>query len=138
MYFYQVPRDPVKSVCALLRVLVILTAFMVGLLLYIAVAKAQEVAQGVICDTEEQMRLFVGLEVNGVNVAVEEINKHFPNACGVVIAVFVKNKVIGQIRAQRLLEIVEITVIGIHDGREFVVVPPQVQFALFLKREQDG
>ena len=105
-----------------------------------ASAMAQEVGQGLLCDTEAQIREVVKLanETHDLEASVEKVNSG-SLACGVAPVAFIRGETVGEIRApEGLRDIVKITIIGVVLPHGIQPVPPMEQFTLFVKQGEEA
>lgn len=106
------------------------------LLTFPAVSMAQEVGQGLLCDTEAQMRDLIKLanESHDFGASLEKVNNG-GNACGVAAVAFIRGETLGEIRTpEGVRDIVKVTVIGVVMPQGLVPVPPMEQVTLFAKQ----
>ena len=93
------------------------------------------VGQGLICDSPQQLHRFVDMRNQGreADDAVQAINEEAQNpvACGSVMAAFSPGKSVDKVKMLgETVELIEITVIAISDGKGWTKVPPTTQYAI--------
>ena len=116
----------------------VILGFLVGAALFcfaVVFAKAQQVemAQGLVCDTAEQIEQFVALHNQRVSNddALAAINSKAKNACGVVAVAFYRGDVKKSVMADgQVYDIVAIFVVGAHDGVRWIRVVPVPQHTI--------
>jgi hypothetical protein len=94
------------------------------------------VGQGVVCDTVEQVERFTTLmgESSNLEHAVNIVNTEAenPRACGMVLAAFTRGDEVGEVRkANRVMKVVEITILAVPVGNQWHFVSPLKQYAAF-------
>lgn len=119
-------------------------SFLTRLFLYAAlccfplVAPAQEMrtGQGVVCDTPAQLEAVIRHERINVHTAIAEVNAG-TNACGYLTIAFIKGEKVGEVPVQSgIYDLLEITILGVHEGSWRVVHPTKQFTAIFRKGER--
>jgi len=93
-----------------------------------------EVADALICDTQEQVERYIALYNGDQEAAVRAVNReeNDPRACGVISAAFVRGPHIGAAsHGNMAFEIVRILVVGVDSSDGLRAVEPAPYFAAF-------
>jgi len=104
-------------------------------------ADGMAVSVGIICNTTEQAEHYIRLRAGGADItpAVSAVNEaaRDPHACGLAAIAFERDKTVETKSVQgKLVNIVRINVLAGYNGREWLRIPTQVQYAVM--EAQDG
>lgn len=108
------------------------------LLLETTTARSQSIGTGLVCDTYEQVTLFVENFNGSTQAALALINERYGSgACGVIATTYYRGDKKGEVRnRQGTYDITEIIVVGHHVGNGlFMPLRPAIQYTIFA---QDG
>jgi hypothetical protein len=101
-----------------------------------------QIGRGVLCDTQQQMMRFVALRDGGKEapVAMRTVNDeaHNKSACNMVMVMFSARKVLGETTLHnKIVSLVEITVLAFGDGVVWKRVPAVTQYTLVPEKGQN-
>jgi hypothetical protein len=90
---------------------------------------------GLICDTPEQARHFVGLRAGGVEfkAAVQKVNDEAkdPRACGVATIAYIPGKTVAsQSVGAKLMQVIRVDIVAGYDGSNWQHVSGLIQYAV--------
>lgn len=132
-YQYELPFErPRKSVWRFVPVAVLIVVFaMLALPSF-----AQEQGAGLVCNTMAQVQSFL-TEKGDTATRIKAINeKAGETACGVIPVYYIRDtEVIKASDGFKRYDIVKITIIAVHNGQNWVTVPPMEQYTLFQSNE---
>jgi hypothetical protein len=102
--------------------------------------KKQEIGQGVICDTLEEVRRYVALRSNGVETdgALRAVNEEaHAAACGVALVMFSPGARIADMAVQgKLLSIIQINVHAFGNGPAWMRIPDTIRYTVTAEKGQ--